>query len=301
MPKELRMGLAAIAFQRSLERLLAYDVDGYVDTFAADATIEWPFAPGDWPVRRAAGREQIRAVVGKNLERSQAAGRRLVSLHDVVVHEAAGGATAAVEFSVDVLAPDGTVSRLPYVHLLSTTPDGHIASLRDYFGIATVQIARSGAATLPADDRLAVHELLALHGHLADGRRAADLDLLFTKDASYDLEHFGMGTVRGIDKLRALFEQRRGDQPDGHHVTNVIVTSAGEGTVRVRSKGLGVMPAGTTSTVVYDDELVKTPVGWRIARRKVVAPATEPARSTNTRDTAADRIDAFPVRHDNAR
>lgn len=35
---------------------------------------------------------------------------------------------------------------------------------------------------LSADDRLSIHELLSLHGHLADDRRAQDLHLLLTQD-----------------------------------------------------------------------------------------------------------------------
>jgi hypothetical protein len=42
----------------------------------------------------------------------------------------------------------------------------------------------------------------------------------------------------------------------------------------VRSKGLSVMADGRAGTVVYEDVVVCTPDGWRIARRKVVrAPA----------------------------
>jgi hypothetical protein len=35
-------------------------------------------------------------------------------------------------------------------------------------------------------DRAAIHELIALHGHLVDDRRVDDLDQLFTEDAVYD-------------------------------------------------------------------------------------------------------------------
>lgn len=50
------------------------------------------------------------------------------------------------------------------------------------------------------------------------------------------------------------------------------VEDHGLGTVRVRSKGLAVMADGTAGTVTYDDALVRTDAGWRIARRKVVKP-----------------------------
>ncbi|MEO8552140.1 MAG: nuclear transport factor 2 family protein [Kofleriaceae bacterium] len=124
--------------------------------------------------------------------------------------------------------------------------------------------------TLSADDRLAIHELMALHGHLTDDRRDAELDLLLTEDAAYDVTEFGLGVVTGLPALRALFEARPGAQPLGHHVTNVIVNEAADGTVGVRSKGLSVMPNGTAGSVVYDDVVTKTAAGWRISRRKVI-------------------------------
>jgi len=125
--------------------------------------------------------------------------------------------------------------------------------------------------TLSTDDRLAIHELIALHGHLVDDRRDGELGLLLTDDAEYDVTEYGLGVVTGLPALRALFEARPGAQPLGHHVTNVIVTEAPDGTVGVRSKGLAVMPDGGAGTVVYEDIVTKTDAGWRISRRKVIA------------------------------
>ena len=129
--------------------------------------------------------------------------------------------------------------------------------------------------TLSTDDRLAIHELMSLHGHLADDRRAHDLDLLLTDDARYDVEDFGLGVVVGLPALRELWTAAPGDQPIGHHVTNVIITETDDG-VRVRSKGLSVMSTGAAGTVVYDDIVVKTPDGWRVSYRKVVARPSPP-------------------------
>jgi hypothetical protein len=126
--------------------------------------------------------------------------------------------------------------------------------------------------SLSAEDRLAVHELISLHGHLADDRRAEDLDRLLTGDAVYDLDDYGMGQVEGLPALRRLFEERPGEQPVGHHVTNVLVSEEADGRVRVRSKGLAVMADGHAGTAIYDDTVVRTPAGWRISHRKVVAP-----------------------------
>ena len=126
--------------------------------------------------------------------------------------------------------------------------------------------------TLTAEDRLEIHELVSLHGHLADDRRHGDLHLLMTEDGVYDLEEFGMGEVVGLPALTELFESAPGDQPLGHHVTNVLVTphASDSDTASVRSKGLSVMANGAAGTVVYEDTVVRTPAGWRIARRRVM-------------------------------
>jgi hypothetical protein len=135
---------------------------------------------------------------------------------------------------------------------------------------------------LTADDRLQIHELLALHGHLADDRRPEDLDQLLTEDAVYDVSAYGLGVVAGLPALRRLFADRPGDQPAGHHVTNVLVTEHPDGRVTTRSKGLSVMPDGRAGSVVYADTVARTPAGWRIAHRVVYpSSAAGTARSSS--------------------
>lgn len=130
---------------------------------------------------------------------------------------------------------------------------------------------------LTTTDRLAIHELVSLHGHLADDRRSADLDLLLTPDASYDVSAYGLGVVQGLPALIELFSSAPGDQPIGHHVTNVIVTADPDldDRAQVRSKGLSVMADGRAGTVVYEDNVVRTADGWRISAR-VVLPSRLP-------------------------
>lgn len=127
---------------------------------------------------------------------------------------------------------------------------------------------------LTTADRLTIHELVSLHGHLADDRRSEDLGLLLTPEASYDVTAYGLGVVKGLPALIDLFASAPGDQPVGHHVTNVIVTAdpSFDDRASVRSKGLSVMADGRAGTVVYQDDVVRTPNGWRISAR-IVVPA----------------------------
>jgi SnoaL-like domain len=124
------------------------------------------------------------------------------------------------------------------------------------------------------EDRLSIHELISLHGHLTDDRQHERLGLLFTDDAAYDVSAHGFGVVQGLEALTELFVQRPGDQPVGHHVTNVVVGLGDGDTARVRSKGLAVMADGTAGTVTYDDVVVRTEAGWRISRRTVIPAST---------------------------
>jgi 3-phenylpropionate/cinnamic acid dioxygenase small subunit len=128
--------------------------------------------------------------------------------------------------------------------------------------------------TLATEDRLAIHELLALHGHLVDDGTIDELDRLFTDDAVYDVSALGFGTHRGLDRLRELFQFNGDGNPVGHHVTNILVRVDADGVVRARSKGIGILADGSSGTVTYDDVVERTARGWRIAERKVRTKAS---------------------------
>ena len=100
-------------------------------------------------------------------------------------------------------------------------------------------------------DRLAIHELLGLYGHLIDDRRWDELDRVFTADAVYDASDFGMAVTRSLGELVAEWTSEAGmaRHPLAHHATNVVVEEAPDGTVRVRSKGLGVGTGGRVGSV----------------------------------------------------
>lgn len=123
-------------------------------------------------------------------------------------------------------------------------------------------------------DRLQIHELINFHGHLMDEGEFDRLDELFTKDVVYDVSCLGGGQLNGARAV-ADAAQALGDRnPLGHHVTNVVVTELNGDAARVRSKGLAVLAGGGIGSVVYDDELLRTEQGWRIAVRRVLPRRT---------------------------
>jgi hypothetical protein len=126
--------------------------------------------------------------------------------------------------------------------------------------------------TLRIEDRVAIIELVGLHGHLMDEGAFDRLDELFAADASYDLTDFGAGVLHGIDAIRDAALALGDRNPVGHHVTNIIVGQQQEdGSVPVRSKGIGIGTDGSTGSVVYIDEVRLEPAGWRITFRAVIA------------------------------
>ncbi|MFI2205365.1 nuclear transport factor 2 family protein [Streptomyces sp. NPDC020192] len=125
--------------------------------------------------------------------------------------------------------------------------------------------------TLTLEERLAIGELIALHGHFVDDGELDRMDELFTPDVVYDLTDFGQDPLVGLTAFREASLALGDGNPVAHHVTNVVVHETADGQVRARSKGLGIRADGTCGSVTYDDTLVRTPDGWRISHRTLTA------------------------------
>jgi hypothetical protein len=124
---------------------------------------------------------------------------------------------------------------------------------------------------ISAADRIAIHEVIALHGHVVDDRDVDRLGELFTEDVVLDLAEYGAGALRGLAAMReAIRSANPAEHPLGHHVTNIVVVGREGAGVRAVSKGLAVRADGATGTVTYQDLLRREPQGWRIGYRKVV-------------------------------
>lgn len=125
--------------------------------------------------------------------------------------------------------------------------------------------------TISIEDRLAITEVIARHGHLVDGGDLHRSDEVFDADAVFDLADFGAGTVHGLAALYDLARQLGDNNPVGHHVTNTVLEEGDDGHVKALSKGIGVNADGTAGSVVYEDLLARRDAGWRIVRRRVRA------------------------------
>ena len=123
--------------------------------------------------------------------------------------------------------------------------------------------------SLTPEDRLAIHELIGLHGHLFDNGDFDRLGELFAPDVVYDLREYGGTELRGIEAIAEAARALGEANPLGHHVTNIVVDGVDGEVVRVVSKGIGVRADGSCGSLVYRDEVRKAQDGWRIARRTI--------------------------------
>lgn len=123
---------------------------------------------------------------------------------------------------------------------------------------------------MSTDDIVAVHQMLALYGHLLDDRDWGRLHLVFTEDATFDAADAGGGAaVHSLKDLIAAFDNPRMLHPLAHHITNPYVWEEPDGTIHARSKIVGILSDGKAGSGSYFDTLVRTGHGLRIKTRVV--------------------------------
>ncbi|MFD0687135.1 nuclear transport factor 2 family protein [Actinomadura fibrosa] len=121
------------------------------------------------------------------------------------------------------------------------------------------------------EDRLAITDLVSLHGHLTDAGELDRMRELFTEDVVYDVTDLGGEPIEGLAALRDAALALGAGNPVGHHVTNVVVEAETADRARVRSKGIGIRTDGSCGSVTYEDTAVRLPEGWRITHRRILA------------------------------
>lgn len=125
--------------------------------------------------------------------------------------------------------------------------------------------------SLDEADRVAVTDLISMHGHLVDAGELERMAELFTPDVTYDVSDLGGGVITGRAALVEASLALGAGNPVAHLVTNVVVTSDGPDRARAVSKGLGVRADGSCGSVTYEDAVVRGRDGWRISSRRVLA------------------------------
>lgn len=135
---------------------------------------------------------------------------------------------------------------------------------------------------LSIEDRLAIQDLEVLYCHFHDSKQPQRIaDEIFTKDATLD---FGTGIVTGREAIRAFFAGFGGIMGTSHNISNFIVEGDSD-TARCQSHCLAwhwlerpddadgrpsLHASDALAVGGYQDELRRTPDGWRISARRTV-------------------------------
>lgn len=119
--------------------------------------------------------------------------------------------------------------------------------------------------TLTPEDRAEIEQVIAAYGHVVDDNAWTSAHLVFAENFVFDFSHFGRPNLNGVSELRAALKRRK---VYSHHSTNVTIFDDEDGVVRVRSKFIGFPIEGAPISGDYRDEFVRTPKGWRLARRR---------------------------------
>ncbi|WP_433190600.1 nuclear transport factor 2 family protein [Actinoallomurus sp. CA-150999] len=118
---------ASDLYRHSLRLLLEKNVPGWVDLWAEDGVMEFPFAPQGWP-GRLEGKEAIAAYMRGYPDH--------IDLHDfpdVRIHQTTDPETIVVEMrGVGRLVETGRPFDMTYIAVV-TVQDGRIVSYRDYW------------------------------------------------------------------------------------------------------------------------------------------------------------------------
>ncbi|MBV9995384.1 MAG: nuclear transport factor 2 family protein [Caulobacteraceae bacterium] len=126
---------------------------------------------------------------------------------------------------------------------------------------------------LTAEDMVGLLQVQHLYGHVLDRFLWEKLDEVFAPDGVFDPSDVGLPVMRGLAEIRAklipLEEGENRDNVHNHVATNPAVISVGEdGVVKMRTKYIVSSQRDFLAFGEYEDELVKTPTGWRIKYRK---------------------------------
>ncbi|MEU9016068.1 nuclear transport factor 2 family protein [Actinomadura sp. NPDC048394] len=122
---------------------------------------------------------------------------------------------------------------------------------------------------LTIEDRLAITDLISLHGHYADTGELDRMTELFTEDVVYDVTAVGGGLIEGRAALKQAGLDLGDRNPLAHHVTNVVVTAGDGDTARAVSKAIAVLADHSCASATYEDTVVRDGGRWLISHRTI--------------------------------
>ena len=153
---------------------------------------------------------------------------------------------------------------------------------------------RAAPSALSVEDRLEIYELFSAYGHAVDLGAIDKFAEIFTPDGVLELRvgdgpallREGRTYLEGVEAIqKAMADAPAMPARPEHHVTNIVITAVDGDHVKTLSNIIGPWHRGEIFTAehgdygytgeffsgVYEDELLRTPEGWRITRRAIIS------------------------------
>jgi SnoaL-like domain len=139
----------------------------------------------------------------------------------------------------------------------------------------------SGFSESQVADRLAIQHLIARYADLIDGQGFDELDELFIADAKIDFSTFN-GPVGDLAQIKAFLRSSLPFFARTQHMMGLphieIDGDAAHARTSCTNPMISTKPDGTTSVWLiglwYDDDLIRTPEGWRFSARNQIRSYT---------------------------
>ncbi|MDB5714828.1 MAG: hypothetical protein JWO15_2225 [Sphingomonadales bacterium] len=116
------------------------------------------------------------------------------------------------------------------------------------------------------EDRFAIHELVALYGHIVDDRDPLRKPgELFTEDVQLDMRPLGGNLMTGLPAVERQWADPGRPQRVMHQTGNIVLTPRDADAVDYIFKGIGVGASGRVGSAHYSGHVARTGQGWRFA------------------------------------
>ncbi len=141
---------------------------------------------------------------------------------------------------------------------------------------AVMVSAQQHKSSFTADDYMEIQQLYARYNNAIDSGDAEGYAATFIPDGVFNTSHGHDALVEFIHDWR----DKRNGASLRHWNTNLAITPTAEGahgTVYLMLENVGVRPPVIAAAAMYDDELVKTPQGWRFKHRVTKGDGPPPA------------------------
>ncbi len=143
-------------------------------------------------------------------------------------------------------------------------------------GTVVLSYAQPRKSSLTADDYIEIQQLYAQYNNAIDSGDAEGYAATFTPDGVFN-------TFNGHDALVGFIHRWRDNMKGGnmrHWNTNLAINGTPEGasgSVYLLLVDVSVRPPVIATAAKYEDQLVKTPQGWRFKKRVTKAEGAPPA------------------------